>query len=303
MKITKKLKNDYKAYLGSYLPPSILQNDKFENGLNVILDELSELSREDICTARKKRLDLQCEASDLAERTLRLNDGSEIIAGARFKNLDTSFPFIEIHKTTEATAEYLAELKELLRYEFKGICPRGFKFKDKPQLHIDAEKWSHTVFGEIRRKLDKNIIPGINLGFESSLDWHAQYVSEYKERLNEKTELNGFVRIGQKDEFKEAVQNKSLLLITDTSGFSGVIAGINSPLYGLPAIYMIESFLSKRWVGKKIAPLAHSFFLNGIAERYKYVWGTIYEQNHSSLNTALRTGRNIIETEYFIPMV
>ena len=62
---------------------------------------------------------------------------------------------------------------------------------------------------------------------------------------------------------------------------------------------MIESYLSKRWTGKKLAPIAHAIFLEEMKKRFNYVWGTIYDQNTSSLKTALRTGRRIIETEYF----
>lgn len=125
-------------------------------------------------------------------------------------------------------------------------------------------------------------------------------MAEYQERLTEKPELNGFVRIGELDEFQEAAADQALLIATDADGFSGVIAGIKSPLYGLPSIYMVESYLSKRWIGKKAAPAAHTVFLNEIANRYNYVWGTIYDKNVSSLNTALRIGRRIIETEYFV---
>lgn len=63
---------------------------------------------------------------------------------------------------------------------------------------------------------------------------------------------------------------------------------------------MIESYLSKRWIGKKIAPIAHAVFSNEMSKRFEFVWGTIYDKNLSSLNTALRIGRQVIETEYFV---
>lgn len=263
---------------------------------------MCELATEKVCLARKNGLALQCEVSDLAERVLQLNDGREIIAGARFKNLDINFPFIEVCKTFELTPELLSELQTKLWSEFKNLRPKGFKFKDKPGIYPALERWSHTVFGSIETKSGETSNPGLHFDFSKALDWHPKYVEEYHERLKEKQELAGFVRIGGLDEFEEAVSHDGLLLVTDNSGFAGVIAGIKSPLYGLPAMYMIESYLSKRWIGKKVAPLAHRHFLNGVAS-HKYVWGTIYDQNTSSLRTALRTGRKIIETEYFLPIV
>jgi hypothetical protein len=303
LKVSDRFKHQYKKYTRSYLPSEITQNNRFESGIDDIFFDLSELATQDVCLARKKALGVDCQTSDLAERVLRLSNGDEIIAGARFKNLDVSFPFVEICKTSEAKSEMLAELQKLVALEFRNIRPKGFKFRDRPGLDLSLEKWSHTVFGKIESKIAMPDLPDINAFFSKSLNWHSKYCEEYRERLNEKKELNGFVRIGELDEFEEAASNDSLLVLTDDHIFAGVIAGTDCPIYGLSAIYMIESYLSKRWVGKRIAPLAHSIFFNGLASRYQYVWGTIYDQNLSSLNTALRTGRKVIETEYFCSVV
>ena len=197
----------------------------------------------------------------------------------------------------------LKEMEMLVRSEFKNIRPKGLKFKDLPNAYPSYEKWSHIVFGSIKKSNDVSAHPEIQTVFSHKLDWHSQYVTEYRERLIEKNELNGFVRIGQLDEFEDSIRDDALLVLSDREGFCGVIAGIKSPIYGLPAIYMIESFLSQRWTGKKIAPLAHAQFLNAISNRFEYVWGSIYDKNLSSLKTANRIGRKIIETEYFVPFV
>ncbi len=300
LKINELFKNQYLDKLKSYLPQEIILNSDFQTAVFANLDELAELSTSEVCEARKKRLALSCEPGDLAERVLKFSNGNEFIAGARFKNLNRDFPFIEIQLGSEITSEQVKEISEIVKIEFKNIHPIGLKFKDKPNIHPTFEKWSHTVFGIIEPQKNSQTELGMNFSFTQNLDWHPQYISEYQERLIEKKELDGFVRIGQLDEFQESAADQALLVASDVNGFCGVIAGIKSPLYGLPAIYMIESYLSKRWVGKKRAPIAHTIFLNGIAARFSYVWGTIYDKNLSSLNTALRIGRQIIETEYFV---
>jgi hypothetical protein len=65
------------------------------------IDDLVELSSLKVCEARKKGLGLSCKPLDLTERTLKLANGNEFIAGARFKNLNVDFPFIEIQIGSE----------------------------------------------------------------------------------------------------------------------------------------------------------------------------------------------------------
>ncbi len=286
--------------MNSYLPQEIAQNSNFQSAVDAHLDGLAELSTPAVGEARKKRLALSCEPREVAERVLKLRNGNEFIAGIRFKNLNRDFPFVEINFGSELTSEVISEMKEIVKYEFKNLNPKGLKFKDKPNAHPNFEMWSHTVFGTIENREDLIVPSEMNWFFTSSLEWYPQYLAEYQERLIEKKELDGFVRIGQLDEFQESAADQALLVASDAKGFCGVIAGIMSPLYGLPAIYVIESYLSKRWVGKKIAPVAHCIFLNEMVKRFEYVWGTIYDKNLSSLNTAHRIGRKIIETEYFL---
>lgn len=300
LKVSEQFKKQYLDYLKSYLPQEIIQGPDFQNAVLTNIEELVELSAIDVCESRKKGLALSCDSRDLAERTLKLANGIEFIAGARFKNLDISFPFVEIQASSEMTSELIREIGEIVQNEFKNLRPKGFKFKDKPGIHPNFEKWSHTVFGKIEKQKNPLTPTEMEFSFTTNLDWYSQYISEYQERLAEKKELDGFVRIGQLDEFRESAADQAMLVVSDANGFCGVFAGIKSPLYGLPAIYMIESYLSKRWIGKKIAPIAHTIFLNEMAKRFGYVWGTIYDKNLSSLNTALSIGRQVVETEYFV---
>jgi hypothetical protein len=299
MNITDELKISYEAHLKSYLPEIIVQNENFKSSISESFEELAELSKSEVCKARKKALNLDCDEKYLAERCLKLSDGTQIVAGARFKNLDKDFPFVTIHQSGILSTDIVAEIKTKILNEFSEIQPKGFLFKDRPNLNGPFEKWSHTVLGKIENNNLKTEVLGLNFNMSLSLDWHGQYVEEYKERLNEKPELLGYVRIGDLNEFEEAVAEKALLLITDNLGFCGVVAGIKSSLYGLSSIYMIENYLSKRWTGKKASSVAQRYFLNNMHPNFKYVWGTIYDKNQSSLNSALRLGRKIVETEYF----
>jgi hypothetical protein len=300
LKVSDHFKTQYLNYLKTYLPEEIVRGSEFQNAVYEILSEMAELSSPAVCEARKKGLALLCESSDLAERTLRLKAGDEFIAGARFKNLDVNFPFIEILVGFNMSDEVLQEVSENVQMEFKNLNPLGLKFKDKPGAYPNLKTWSHTVFGKIDKQENLNLPPKLSCSFTHDLDWHNQYVSEYQKRLVEKKELNGFVRIGEIDEFQESANCQALMILRDVNGFCGVVSGIENSLYGLPAIYIIESYLSSRWIGKRLATTFHLYFLNEMAKRFDYVWGTIYDQNISSLKTSLRIGRRIIETEYFL---
>lgn len=303
MTITNQFKKQQLDYLKSYLPQEISQNLEFYPAVLASIDGFIKLSSPNVCESRKMRLGLSCDSSVLAERTLTLANGNEFIAGARFKNLDIDYPFVEIQLGVEKSIDVIHELSEIVQYEFKNLHPKGLKFKDKPiidrNLNQYLEKWSHTVFGKVNKQQNLDCLFDINFCFTQNLEWYSQYLAEYQDRLAEKKELSGFVLPNPLSDFEDAVSDQALMVVNDTKGFCGVVAGVSCPIYGLPSIYMIESYLSKRWVGKNFAQVAHSFFQNEMSKRLDYVWGTIYDQNLSSLKTAIRTGRQIIETEYF----
>jgi hypothetical protein len=218
--------------------------------------------------------------------------------------LDIHFPFVWIHKTSSLTFEEISEIEKIVLSEFNEIKPKGFLLLDKPNLDFPFEKWSHNLFGEINTNdfLDESFnlkVAELKCELSQNLTWFNTYVSEFEERLHEKPEINGFVRIGVQGEFEQAAVDGALFLLSDKIGFSGVLAGIDSPLYGLPSLYMIENFLSKRWIGKRMSSPLQAKFFNSLSSRYKFVWGTIYDKNLSSLKAAKRVGRRVIETEYF----
>jgi hypothetical protein len=65
---------------------------------------------------------------------------------------------------------------------------------------------------------------------------------------------------------------------------------------------MFENFVTERWRGKGIASWLQSVYLTSLRERFEYVWGHISAENEASLKTALRCGREIIQTEFFCPL-
>ncbi len=86
MKVSEKFRTQYLNYLKSYLPLAIIQNEQFTSVASADLDSLIELSTVEVCEARKKKLALDCNADDIAERVLVLSNGDEVIAGVRFNN-------------------------------------------------------------------------------------------------------------------------------------------------------------------------------------------------------------------------
>ena len=187
LKVSEQFKNQHVESLKSYLPREVGQHPDFQNFVLANINGLVELSSLEVCESRRNRLHLSCEPRDLAERTLTLANGDQFIAGARFKNLDIDFPFIEVLFGTAVQPEQLDEVSKIVRREFKNLSPLGFKFKDRPDIHSDLERWSHTVFGEIKSQPNHDSPLALRFSFDQTIDWYPQYVSEYRELLADKT--------------------------------------------------------------------------------------------------------------------
>lgn len=298
MIISKSFNEAYLSHLRSYLPSMISHAPDFESGARILLDDLVELATDEVCQLRKSKLNLSCEASALAERVLTLRDGREFIAGIRFKNLDTAVPFVSIQQSFELTSKLITEMSQIVKKEFQFFNPLGLKFKEGPNKYQELTRWNHVLYGKVSIK-PLNEVPGVTFSIAKDQQWHEKYAEEYRARLEEKTELKGFIDVTTQESFAEALECGTLLIATDSEGLAGLVCGKDEPYYGVEAILITESFLTKRWVGKGIAPIMHQHLLNQLVTRYQNVWGTIYDKNLSSLGTAQRVGRVIIETEYF----
>jgi hypothetical protein len=284
------------------LPEIIVQNVGFEQSIRDKLNGLSGLASDEICITRKVALGLTCDPKQLAERIVQVDSNTSVIAGARFKSLNANFPFIEVQKNCPLFEIDLEKLTGALKREFAEIKPLGFLILDKPNLTDRAGRWGHTVFGPISENETAGFIDGLTPDWIKEIDFFEEYQKAYIDRLTDKSELMGFVRVADLQELQESVAKGLLLKVLDRGALAGVFAGLPEPIYGLNAIYMIESFLLNSYVGKGFALPIHQYYLSHLAGRFGYVWGTIYNKNTTSMKTALRLGRKVIESEYFFEL-
>lgn len=284
--------------LASYLPEVITNNSNFELAVASNLEELEELSSLVVCKKRVERLGLDLEPQNLSERLLDLGAGQVLIAGARYRRLNKDFPFIAVEANFSIQHEMLKELSTLLKHEFRTIAPKGFTFNQAPVEISDCEKWTHVLWGKTDFKVEPSL--DYRYHFPSTFAHYQEYQSQYQAHLDSHLYLKNLLGIESEEDLQTAASQGLLLEILDKTGnFQGLIAGRDSALFGLDALYIFEIFLSQSVQGKKLAPSFQQHFLGSLQSRFPNVWGNIADENLPSLNTARRCGRKIVQTEFF----
>jgi hypothetical protein len=79
-----------------------------------------------------------------------------------------------------------------------------------------------------------------------------------------------------------------------------LIAGRVLPLLGLSGLYFTEILLTRAFKGQGLAPAVQRKFIDGLADDFAVVWGTIDAKNAASTKTALKVGRRSIREEIFL---
>ena len=303
--------------LKEYLPREIVSARGLREAVINDVEVLSELADPKVAVIRRERLNLALEPAEIAEklllktRTLPPLKSRIVIGGARFRNLDTAFPFVEIHLNYRIKkAAQIEELRQMVDENFYALRPRGFTFKEAPglgpQLGLTEgalQEWSHAVWGPTKKIAAAPLPKGLELKAETSIAFYSAYEREYREWRDRNEQLAPFVRIESEADMETAVKAGLVHSVYDAKGWAGVVAGQSNPFYNAPSIYIFELFLAERLRGKGLGRAMEALFVERVSDRFPYVWGNIHSVNTASLKTALGLGRQIVQTEYFVPLV
>lgn len=270
--------------------------------------ELEELGEIEVARKRQQFFGIDhTKPEDYLERMIEIDSDRLLICGIRFKNLDPSFPFVEIHPSFRLNLNDIEQIKKILRETFKIFPFLGFTVRnvidDDVKQSNQPEIWSNYVVGEIERL--KEILPKaplLVLEQPKELYIYQQYLDEYATWRAENLELSHFVKEESEEDLQKALSQHLYFTAHISGQVAGIIAGLPEDYYGFPAVNLIDEFLFKDFRGRGLAAQLQGEFIQRLSDSYRFIWGTIHNKNIPSLKTALKCGRRVFEREYFFAL-
>lgn len=290
-----------------YLPAGFDAEDATQAEIDDV-GSLAALASPDVAAARIGRLGVNASTWDMTERLLEASDERTVVSGLRYLNLNPAFPFVAVKTTARVNdAEAVDALAAKVTAAYRGVGVRGFTFWEQPGLDLSpAENWATVMAGSLSAAAgaDKRDLTGaLTISWpEAAAEVFAEYQREHQAWRSGAPGLSAFVSESDQAGLQEAADQGLLLSVRDDHGFAGLAAATISPLFGRPALCMLEVFLTERLRGRGLAPAVQSSFLAGQRSGVDTVWGHIHERNLPSLRTAQKLGRRPVQQEYFVSL-
>ncbi len=290
-----------------YLPAGYDAEDAAQAEIDDV-GSLAALASPDVVAARIDRLGVDVGAWDMTERLLETSGGRTVISGLRYRNLDPAFPFVAVKTTARVSdAGAVNALSAQVAEAYRGVGVRGFTFWEQPGLDFSAaEIWATVMAGSLdvaARADERDLTETLTISWpEAATDVLADYQREHQAWRSDAVELASFVSESGQEGLQDAADQGLLMSLRDDHGFAGLAAATVSPLFGRPALCMLDVFLTERLRGKGLALALQSTFLTGKRSGADTVWGHIHARNLPSLRTAQKLGRRPVQQEYFVSL-
>lgn len=275
------------------------------NSIELEFDDLLELGDLEVC---KKRHAFFKESGgaveDFREKILDLGNNKFALVGIRFKGLNINKPFVSAWTNfLNITDEDL----KLISNEFKMFNPRHISI-DLPvdkSLEMKSTQKDYLVIGDLKKLANIEFkSKRVSLELAEELNFYEEYSQEYDIFHKANPELALEVKKESSEDLEESIQDKVLYKILVDGKCAGIMAGRVEDKYGVKGLCVLEKVLFSKYRKQGFGHDFQQLFINEMAKRdFKIIWGTIYHENYSSLKTAISTGRQVVQTSYFLPIL
>ncbi len=251
-------------------------------------------------------------SSDYEERLFNLSSGKSVLAGIRHVGGNIDKPFISLW--SDHDFENLGDLKKMyitLKNEFKIFSPKHLSVWVNPNTRFGIDLGStltpslRYVVGSVK-KIKSSQIPvlreKVNLTSVEDNTYRGWYEDLYKDFHSKYSEMADWVPVNDKEDMEICLKDKLLFFIYIDNKKAGLIGGRRENLLGKAGVYFTEIVISSEFKGKGYAAAAQRAFIDSLPEGMDLVWGTIDSRNISSTKTALRVGREVVRSEFFVPV-
>lgn len=246
-----------------------------------------------------------------APKWLSVSGNAHAVAELRFKGMDPNQPFVELSLTTWSSPK---QLNALVREAIAGfgsfqprlarlsLCPaRRRTLKESGLLSVEADQ--HTLAAPLAAlrsvaqrqdsKLALSPIDDVVVAYSSySQLFDAFEVSDPKTASE--------VYRSRPEEFAEMVSHGKSFHAHVGGKWAGLVAATPGPLWGQSGWVMHEEFLAKEFRGRGLGLELQRALVARLDGDEVLLWGSIHATNEPSLRTALRNGRQIVQTHYFL---
>jgi len=241
-------------------------------------------------------------------RELTLPSGVRILAGIHFRGKSTDHPFVGVFAQTRwLTTQETILAHAMLLAEFSIFSPRatwwwvpsGKAVPELPACSVDR----HLVMGSLEeiRKTPASPLPWVLRRIILASEIDAQFAELYQGFHRARPDLEEAVPKTRLDALVECAQADGLYGCFAGADLVGVMALKPGAQYGVDAWLIWDIVLARKYCGKGLAPVFQRAVLDRLdISRAPLVAGTIDARNFPSLRTALRVGRHIVGTWFFI---
>ena len=199
-------------------------------------------------------------------------------------------------------------IKKFLYNKYKAFYPKKICFFEIADSEKESKQENECetilVTGHINtiKKKDKpDVYDNVSLERVYDYEFYDKYVSEY-EQLKEENEIyKDKVRAESMNSLKDAMANGFLYKIIIDGKLAGIFAISKTFFNYCSGYYIKEEILFREFRGKNFAAAAQRKMIDSLeASENDFIFGTIVPENHASLKTAYKCGRENAGKYYLI---
>jgi hypothetical protein len=220
-------------------------------------------------------------------------EGETLLVGIRFKGCDVAQPFVDLLAWTgEPNSAWIGAIEEA----FASFAPRALRYR---WLRATDPPWP----GEVDQYLFAGPAKGAphpSVTAASDLSWFDDFRNAF-DRWREGSPLGPEVAPSDADELKECLDCGHVVIATEGDTFLGIAACLWREERAFAGWSIMEQFVIPEAQGRGLgSSLQRGLMLH--LPPGDLVWGTIHGDNTASQKTAVRCGRELVETWWFVSL-
>ena len=236
-----------------------------------------------------------------------------LLAGIRFKGGDRAQPFVELVawdrpiEGPRAWARVCARISEA----FARFAP--------PRLRVRWAGQGAPAVPRDRRAVDQRLVAGrlaalraapppwgagaIEVVRATTAGFHGAFVDAFARWQAQAGPLGAEVVPADPETWARCLSSGAIVCARASGRWAGVMAASRAAERTIEGYCVQELFLDTPLRGRRRAPLLQRHLVDVLPDRGRdCLWGTIHGTNAPSLRAALRSGREIIETWWFVDL-
>lgn len=234
-----------------------------------------------------------------------------VLAGVRFKGGDTAWPFVDLlawDRPVEGPDAWRA-LRDRLLHELRAFGPRGVRVRlpggttpPLPREERELDQW--LVAGrlaDLRARPEPWGAGSLDVRVPEDLSWYPELLREYAAWRDRVGDRGREVSPASEAELARCLEAGGLLVAWQGERFGGCVAALRGSTGVLDGFEVQELFLAQGLRGRRKAPILQRHLVEHLVDRGRdALYGTVHRTNRPSLQTALRLGRKIVESWWFL---